>query len=206
MSGRIETAGAPPAAAEAALVWCHGRGESARRALRLTDEFHRRSVCYLAPEAPGKAWYAGPVSDPPRSKARHLRTAFGLVESAIERAASMGVPRERVVLGGFSQGATVAAEYVAACPTRYGGLAALAGGLLGPDPGDTAHAGDLAGTPVFLGAGEADERFDAGRAPRSADTFRRLGADVRVETYSGLGHAINDAEARAVGGLLDGAL
>lgn len=205
-NGSIEVAGAPSEAAEAALILCHGRGDSATRFLRLADDFHRRGVLYLAPEASGKAWYAGPASEPPEAKAPYLESAFSLVERAVGTAEDAGVPLENVAFMGFSQGATVAAEYVATRPRRYGGLAALAGGLLGPDPAETEHDGDLRGTPVYLGAGEADDRFDADRARKSAETFCRLGADVTAETYPGLGHAINDAEVNAVGRMLDSLL
>ncbi len=202
----VETAGAPPRVAEAALVLCHGRGDSAKRFLRLADDFHRRGVLYLAPEAAGKAWYAGPPEEPPEAKDPYLESAFSLVERTVGMAADAGVPPESVAFMGFSQGATVAAEYVASNPRRYGGLAALAGGLLGPAPSETTHKGDLEGTPVYLGAGGADEHFDAGRVEKSAETFRRLGADVRAETYPELGHAINDEEVEAVGRILDSAL
>jgi len=205
-NGPIRVAGAPPEAAEAALVLCHGRGDSATRFLRLADDFHRRGVLYLAPEASGKAWYAGPASEPPEAKAPYLESAFSLVERAVRMAEDAGVPPEKVAFMGFSQGATVAAEYVATNPRRYGGLAALAGGLPGPDPAEMEHDGDLRGTPVYLGAGEDDDRFDAERVGKSAETFRRLGAGVTAEAHPELGHAVNDAEVNAVGRILDSVL
>ena len=42
-------------------------------------------------------------------------------------------------LGGFSQGACLALEFVAAHPARYGGVAGLSGGLIGPPGTDVAH-------------------------------------------------------------------
>lgn len=78
------------------------------------------------------------------------------------------VPTDRVVVLGFSQGACLASEYVARNPTRYGGLAALSGGLIGEtvDPDD--YEGDLERTPVFLGCSDADPHI-----PEERSTSRR---------------------------------
>lgn len=63
----IETAGAPPRAADAAVVMLHGRGSSAQYFLRLVDEFLHHGVMYLAPQAAHRSWYprsaAAPIDD-----------------------------------------------------------------------------------------------------------------------------------------------
>jgi phospholipase/carboxylesterase len=194
----IERAGAPPTAATAAVVTCHGRGDSASHFLRLADEFHHHGAMYLAPEAAGRAWYPGPPDAPAERREPWISSAFRLLDRALEIAADAGVPRRRVVFVGFSQGASVAAEYVATHAERYGGLAALAGGLLGPDPAGNSCDGTLDGTPVFLGCGEDDPHVTPERIEASAAAFRALDADATAETYAGLGHAINDAEIAAV--------
>jgi len=194
----IERAGAPPAAATAAVVMCHGRGDSASHFLRLADEFHHHGAMYLAPEAAGKAWYPGPPDTPAERREPWLSSAFRLLDRTLGIAADAEIPHRRVAFVGFSQGASVAAEYVATRAERYGGLAALAGGLLGSDPAGNSYDGALDGTPVFLGCGEDDPHVDAQRIDASAAAFRALDADVTAETYPGLGHAINDAEIAAV--------
>lgn len=204
----IEIAGAPRAAATTAVVMLPGRGDSPRRFLRLAEEFHRRGAMYLAPEPSGKAWYPGPMDDPPEAKEPWLSSAFRLVARAVETAGEAGVPPERTVLVGFSQGACVAAEFVAARPRRYGGAAVLAGGLFGPDPAEREMSGSLDGTPVYLGCGDEDPRVAPGRVRASAAAFRRLDAVVTDEVYEGLGHAIGDeqmaAVRRMVGAVADG--
>ncbi|RDI73082.1 phospholipase [Halopelagius longus] len=184
-----------------------GRGDSARNFLRLAEEFHHHGATYLAPEPAGKAWYPGPTDDPPEAKEPWLSSAFGLVARALDEAGAAGVPPERTVLVGFSQGACVAAEFAAARPRRYGGLAVLAGGLFGPDPEARAFEGSLDGTPAYLGCGDDDPRVDPERVRASAAAFRRLDADVTDEVSEGLGHAIGDdqmaAVRRLVGGVAD---
>ena len=201
---QVETAGAPPAAATAAVVLCHGRGDSPTNFLRLADEFHHRGVVYLAPAPAGKAWFPGPFDASAESKEPWLSSALRLVDEAFALAADAGVPRDRVVLVGFSQGACVAAEYVASRPRRYGGLGALAGGLLGPDPEKNPYEGTIDDTPVFLGCGDADPHVTPERIRGSAAAFRALDGDVTAAVYEGLGHAINDAEVDAVDGLVAG--
>ncbi|EJN59129.1 alpha/beta hydrolase [Halogranum rubrum] len=194
----IETAGAPFQVADAAVVVLHGRGDSPKQFLRLADEFHHRGVLYLAPEAAGRAWFPGPVDEAATAKEPWLSSAFRLVDRTLDVAADAGVPPERVVFVGFSQGASLAAEYVASHPRRYGGLAVLAGSLFGQDAAETDHDGSLDETPVFLGCGADDPHVATERVRGSAATFRRLGGEVTDRVYDDLGHVINDDEIREV--------
>lgn len=188
----VETAGAPLQAADAAVVLLHGRGSTARYFLRLIDEFLHHGVLYLAPQAAGSSWYPRPVDAPVEENEPWLSSALGRVSSALETAATAGVPPERTLLLGFSQGGCLAGEFVARDPRRYGGLVVLSGSLLGPAIAD--YEGSVDGTPVFLGCSEDDPHVRAERVRDSADAFERLGGDVRYRLYDGSGHAINDDE------------
>jgi phospholipase/carboxylesterase len=99
-----------------------------------------------------------------------------------------------VLLFGFSQGACVAAEFVARRPARYGGLAVLSGGLIGETVAPEGYAGDLEGTPVFLGCSDDDRYIPEQRVHDSAAAFRRLNGDVTERIYEGMGHRINADE------------
>lgn len=194
----IVTAGAPPAAATAALVLLHGWGGSPEDVLRLVDELHHHGVLYLAPAAAGRVWYPGDVEGATVDREGHLTSGFDRIGAAIEMAADAGVGRNRVVLFGFSQGACLASEYAARRPTRYGGVVAVAGGLLGPIDDFDRYEGSLDGTPVFLGAGRDDPHVSPDRIETAADTFRRLDSDVTARLYDDLGHYVNDDEMRAL--------
>ena len=67
-----------------------------------------------------------------------------------------GQPTEKLLLGGFSQGACLALEYVARQPRRYGAVAALSGGLIGAD-GELTQPQGLGGTPLLITVAEDDD-------------------------------------------------
>lgn len=209
----VVTAGAPSAAASAAVVGLHGRGSTPADVLRLLDDFRHHGAMYLAPAAAGRVWYPGDVEGAALDREPYLTSAVRRVEAALELAADAGIDRDRVVLFGFSQGACLACEFAVRRPARYGGLAAFAGGLLGDeadlrDGADRAGGGDgsLSGTPAFLGAGRDDPHVSPSRVEATADALRRLDAAVTVGLYDDLGHYVNDAELRALDELIRGVL
>lgn len=200
--GEILTAGAPPIAAEAAVVLLHGRGDSAQHILRLIDEFHHHGVMYLAPEAEGRRWYPWSFLADPEENEPWLSSALALVSRTLDVAGEAGVNTDRTLLFGFSQGASLAAEYSVRHPTRYGGVAAIAGGLLGPDLSAREVGGSLNQTPIFLGCGSDDPHVPSDRMTTSAAVFESLDGDVTHRIYDGLGHAINDDEMNTVDSLI----
>jgi phospholipase/carboxylesterase len=121
----------------------------------------------------------------------------------IERA---GIPAERVMLLGFSQGACLSLEFSARAARRDGGVAGLSGGLIGPDGTPRNYSGSLAGTPVFLGCSDVDPHIPAARVVETATVLRRLGAEVTMRLYPGMGHTINEDELEAVRGIMRGVL
>lgn len=198
----IETAGAPPAVAETAVIMLHGRGSSARWFLRLIDEFLHHGTMYLAPQAAHSAWYPRSGCAPLEANEPWLSSAFDRVSEAIRTATDAEVPLERVLFVGFSQGAGVLCEYVARNPRRYRGLIALSGGLLGPEM-EREFDGSIDGTPVFFGCGSDDPYVTTARVRDSAVAFERLGGDVRSRLYDDLDHAINDDEIETINAFVD---
>jgi phospholipase/carboxylesterase len=109
-------------------------------------------------------------------------------------ALAAGVTRERVVVGGFSQGACLATEFVATHAARYAGLIAWTGGLIGPLGCDLSHAGDLAGTPVFQSSGDPDPHVPWWRVEESARVLMAMGARVTSRRYPGKPHSVSAEE------------
>jgi len=188
------TAGAPLDVAEAALVLIHGRGATAQSIVQMADEFHQHGVAYLAPQAARNTWYPNAFTAPVESNEPGRSSGLQAVEDAVTEATDAGVPIERVMVLGFSQGACLASEYVARNPRQYGGLAVLSGGLIGEtvDPDD--YDGDLEGTPVFLGCSDVDPHIPEERVHESATIFEQLNGDVTKHLYEGMGHGINQDE------------
>jgi phospholipase/carboxylesterase len=199
----IATAGAPPQAARAGVVLLHGRGGSPADILRLVDDIYHRGVHYVAPAAAGRVWFPGRVTDPLTDRRNaYLESALGQVATALDLVRGIGIPPDKVVFVGFSQGAAIALEFVTRRARRYGGIAALAGGLLGPTAELTPRDGCLDGTPSFCGVGADDPHVSAAHVEASASILAATGAESTTETYPGLAHAINDGEISAIDRLI----
>ncbi|MDR5671791.1 putative esterase [Halalkaliarchaeum sp. AArc-CO] len=180
-------------AASAAVVLLHGRGASARSILGLTEEFDAEGVAYFAPQAAQRTWYPQSFLEPIERNEPWLSAALDRVGEVVSKAADR-VSTERVALIGFSQGACLASEWTARNARRYGGLAALSGGLVGPDGTPRDYGGTLDGTPVFLGCSDVDPHIPVERVHETRDVFERLGGDVTESIYEGMGHGINADE------------
>lgn len=186
-------AGAPLEEARAAVVLLHGRGADARDILGLAGELDPEgdsAVAFLAPDAARHTWYPYSFLAPIEQNEPWLSSALAFVGRVIDRIGQAGLPPERTMLLGFSQGACLATEYVARHPRRYGALAAFTGGLIGPPGSGFDHAGDLAGTPAYLGAGDHDPHVPWKRVEETAEVLRRLGGEVETERFPGLPHTI----------------
>jgi phospholipase/carboxylesterase len=124
------------------------------------------------------------------------------IESLLETAENSGPGVKQTALIGFSQGACLAVEFAARHPSRYGALAGLAGGLIGPPGKEFSYSGSLADTPVFLGCGDPDPHIPRTRVEETAEVLESLGARVEAQFYPGIGHTVNDNEIEHVRNLL----
>lgn len=198
----LRTAGVAPADAEAAVVLVHGRGATARSILGMASEFDHPDIAYLAPQAAGNTWYPNSFLAPVEQNEPGRTSGLRAIGNAIETATGTGIPTERVLVLGFSQGACLASEYVARNPARYGGLAALSGGLIGATVDREEYDGDLAETPAFFGCSTNDPHIPAKRVHESAAVFEQLHASVEKRLYERLGHGVNQDELAYVDGLV----
>ena len=185
--------GAELSAADAAVVLLHGRGASAQSILGMTAEFDADGVAYLAPQAAQRTWYPQSFLEPIERNEPWLSAALDRVGEVVSEAAE-GIDLERVALIGFSQGACLASEWAARNARRYGGVAALSGGLIGPDGTPRDYDGTLDGAPVFLGCSDVDPHIPVERVHETRDVFERLGGDVTESIYENMGHGINADE------------
>lgn len=198
----LVTGGAELTEASAAVVAVHGRGATARSILEFAArvaEIAGDDVALLAPQAAGNTWYPNSFLRPVSANEPGRRSGLQAIERAVTHANEAGIGTSRILITGFSQGACLASEFVARNPTRYGGLAALSGGLIGEsvvvddyleDAGDDR----LAGTPAFLGCSDVDPHIPEERVHETDDVLTELGGDVTTRIYEGMGHTINDDE------------
>jgi phospholipase/carboxylesterase len=190
----VVVAGRPLQEADAAVVMIHGRGASAESILTLAGELGHPELTYLAPQAAGSTWYPNSFLAPLERNEPYLSSALESLEALLARLEAAGIPAERTVLLGFSQGACLSLEFAARHAQPFGGVVALSGGLIGPPGTPREYAGSFGGTPVFLGCSDRDPHIPEERVHESAEIFRQMGARVTARIYPGLGHTVNDDE------------
>lgn len=190
--------GEPLKTAHAAMILVHGRGASAEDILFLAREFPAPGFAYLAPQAAGHEWYPFSFMAPLESNEPGLSSALAVIASLLSQIAGAGIPSERTILLGFSQGACLSLEFAARNARRYGGIVGLSGGLIGPSGTPRDYPGSLENTPVFLGCSEKDPHIPRPRVELSAQVLQHLGGNVTLRFYPNLTHTVNRDEVRVV--------
>ncbi len=180
------------------MVMLHGRGATAEDILSLAGEIDPGGFAYLAPQAEGNQWYPNRFMEPIESNEPWLSRSLGVIEEVLEMTGRHAIPLEKVILLGFSQGACLALEYAARHARRYGGLAGLSGGLIGPDSTPRDYPGSFYGAPAFLGCSDVDPHIPVARVRLTAEVLERMGAAVEVSIYPGMGHLVNADELQHV--------
>ena len=202
----LVTGGAPLSVAEAAAVLLHGRGATAEGIVALADEFYGHGLALVAPQAERNRWYPDSFLAPTERNEPWLSSGLEAVAEAFECVEDAGVPKDRTLVVGISQGACLAAEFLARTPARYGGAAILSGGLMGPDVDPTRYDGSLEDTPILVGCSDDDEYVPLDRVRETAAVFERLDGDVTERVYEGLGHGANDDELAWLAGRVEALL
>lgn len=192
-------AGSPP---HPVLVLLHGFGADEQDLVPVAESLDDRllAVLYRAPtplgDWPGFQWYsfAERGQPEPRSYAASLGALVESLEAVRER---QDVDPGRLVLGGFSQGAVMAATVAARAPSvRPKALVLLSGylpaGLEFPD---------LTGLAVFVGHGTEDPIVPVEAARDAARRLEAAGATVTLRTYP-MPHAVLPSELRDIASFL----
>ncbi len=198
-AGAVLQAGVPLAEAATVIVLLHGRGGSAEDILQLGSALRLPRVAYLAPQAAGSTWYPQSFLAPRSANEPYLSSALAKVASVVRSAEQAGFERSRIAIAGFSQGSCLATEFVASHPSRYSGLVAFTGGLIGP-PGSLQQllrqpeTSELAGTPVLFSSGDPDPHVPWARVEESAAILRSMGASVTAKRHPGRPHTVTPEE------------
>lgn len=188
--------------ATGAMIMLHGRGADAASILSLSQAFERPDWAYLAPQADNHTWYPQRFVEPVAVNQPALDFALATVGRAVAEAEAHKIPRSKIVVLGFSQGACLALEWVARYGQGLAGVIALSGGLIGAGTHLTSYSTNLAGTTAFLGCSDRDFHIAAERVRESASVFEQAGAKVDMRLYPNMGHTVNDDEISAIQALL----
>lgn len=201
----IITAGKELTKASKVLLMIHGRGGSAEDILSLADYLQVQDYTLVAPQATGNTWYPYSFLAPPAQNEPWLSSALYLLKEVVDDLHGAGVPSEQIYFLGFSQGACLTLEFVTRNATRWGGVAAFTGGLIGDKIYRENYSGDFGGTPVFIGTSNPDPHVPVERVYATTNILKEMHADVTEKVYAGMGHTINADELEQANKLVFGA-
>jgi predicted esterase len=190
--------------ARAGAIFVHGRGADARDILGLAAEVDPGDIVFVAPDAADHTWYPHSFLAPIEQNEPGISSGLRVLDALVERLDGAGIPREKILLLGFSQGACLTLEYAARHARRFGGIAGLSGGVIGPPGTRRDYAGSFEGTPVFLGCSDIDPHIPKARVEATAEIFQRMDANVTMRLYPRMGHTVNMDELSVVRDLLLG--
>lgn len=186
------------------VIWLHGLGADGNDFGPIVPQLvgpTSPAVRFVFPHAPVRpvtinngmsmrAWYDIAAFDlNARQDETGMRASVAEIETLIAREHVRGVPSERIVLAGFSQGGAIALAAGLLHAEKLAGIIALSTYL--PMPAALAterHPANLA-TPIFWGHGVADPIVAIQRGLDSRDQLLALGHPIDWHTYPML-HAV----------------
>lgn len=187
------------------LILLHGRGGSAEDILSLARYLTVSDFALLAPQATNHTWYPSSFLAPPQQNEPWLSSALEVLKAVLNEVTGKGVPTENIFFLGFSQGACLMLEFVARNATRYGGVVAFTGGLIGDKIYPQHYGGDFQATPVFIGTSDPDPHVPVERVYATSNILKNMHAAVTEKVYHGMGHTINEDEMGQANRLVFGA-
>jgi phospholipase/carboxylesterase len=200
----VETAAKP----NAAVIWLHGLGADGHDFEPIVPEIVRRAERawrFVFPNAPVRpvtinggmsmrAWYDLKGLD---RKAAEDVTGFRdtdvQIRQLIAKEGERGIPTNRIVLAGFSQGGAVTLYTVPRFPEKLAGVVALSCYLPRESSFNAERGPANNGTPIFMAHGQGDTVLPMGLGVQSRDFLKAQGYSVEWHDYP-MAHAVCAAE------------
>jgi phospholipase/carboxylesterase len=188
----IETGDNPTAA----VIWLHGLGASGHDFEPVVPELglpEDAAVRFIFPHAPNlpvtinggmsmPAWYDIKAMDIDRVvDTEQLRASADAVAKLVEREKEKGVPADRIIIAGFSQGGAVAYELGLSYPERFGGILALSTYFATADTVQRSEAN--ADVPISVYHGTFDPMVPESLGVRSVEALKEMGYDPSYQTF-----------------------
>ena len=189
--------------ARGAMLLVHGRGATADDIIALREEWSAEGFAFVAPQAAESTWYPRTFLAPLDQNEPHLSSGLALLGAIVDELSDRGIPAERQILLGFSQGGCLTLEFAGRFARRRGGVVGLSAGLIGPPGRRWDFSGSLDRTPTFLGCSDTDPHIPRARVEESAAELKRIGGEVDLRIYPALGHTVNRDELSHVQGIID---
>ena len=203
---RIERESAPNPTA--AVIWLHGLGADGNDFAGIVPELDLRGclpIRFVFPHAPSMpvtinggyvmpAWYdimgADLIS---RQDAAGIQKSEQAIQALIAHEVARGIPTERIVLAGFSQGCAMALHTGLRMSTPLAGIMALSGYLpLAERFTAERHPANLR-TPIFMAHGTMDPVVVLARGEASRNLLAGAGHAVQWHTYP-MQHSVHPHE------------
>ncbi len=203
---RVELESAPDPTA--AVIWLHGLGADGHDFAGLVPELDLSNcppIRFVFPHAPSMpvtvnggyvmpAWYdiLGPdlVS---QQDAAGIQASERAIVALIAQEVARGIPAERIVLAGFSQGCAMALHTALRLPQKLAGIMALSGYLPLADRLTAERHPANGSTPVFMAHGTQDPVVVIARGEASRDALAALGQPVEWHSYP-MPHSLHPRE------------
>ncbi|KAK7528493.1 Phospholipase/carboxylesterase/thioesterase [Phyllosticta citriasiana] len=198
----------------ATVIVAHGLGDSGAGWMFLAENWRRRNkfeeVSFVFPNAPSipitinmgmrmPGWYdlvslsdINQRSEDETGIKRSQEYFHNLIREELDK----GIPSNRIVIGGFSQGGAMGLLSGLTFPQKLGGIFGLSSYLLLRNkirdmvPADNPNKD----TPIFMGHGDIDPVVRHEWGQRTADTLKEWGWNVDFRTYQGLPHSADPEE------------
>lgn len=203
---RIELESAPNPTA--AVIWLHGLGADGNDFAGLVPELDLEGcppIRFVFPHAPSipitinggyvmPGWYDLYGMDlVSKQDDRGIQKSEWAINALIENEVARGIPYERIVLAGFSQGCAMALHTALRLPHKIAGVMALSGYLPLADRFPSERHAANAHTPIFMAHGTQDPVVVIQRGEESRDALAKLGHPVQWHTYP-MPHSVHPRE------------
>lgn len=188
----------PQGETKAVVVWLHGLGDSGHGfapivpELRLPAAAGIRFIFPHAPEMPVtvnggmrmRAWYDIKTMDlTNRADEEGVRQSAAAVTALLDKLIADGIPSERIVLAGFSQGGVITLHLLPRLPYKLAGFIALSTYMACPDKLSAEMLSHNKATPVFIGHGTQDPVVPLAAGQQAYKTFKAAGFKVSWQDY-----------------------
>ena len=198
---------------QSSIIWLHGLGASGDDFASMPHELDLREcgpVRFIFPHAPVmpvtlnnglpmRAWYdIVELNSLTREDERGLRASQKLVEALIANEKARGVPSQRIVLAGFSQGCAMTLQTGLRHAEPLAGLMCLSGYLPLHRTVEAERHSANQHTPIFMTHGVFDPIIQLARATQSRDLLTSLGYQIEWQQYP-MEHAVCEQEIAHIG-------
>lgn len=196
---------------DASIIWLHGLGADGNDFAPIVPELGlpaAYAVRFLFPSAPSipvtinrgmvmPAWYdIMELGDSRRIDEAGLRASAGEVQALLRREIDKGVPSERILLAGFSQGGAVCLEAGLSFQDRIGGIIALS--TYFPTAASVVVHPAQSGLPVLVCHGSLDPMLNESLGRDAVESLRHLGMVPEYHSYP-MAHQVSPQEIVQIG-------